>query len=1255
MVNMGSEVIMLRNRAGYVFCILAWALSLASTAFAQSSTGSVRGSVRDPSGAVIPGAKLELVNKATNVTFRTASNEAGLYVFPSVLPGDYTLTVAFTGMETLQAPVEVQVQQSTVFDAVLKVGSTETRITISTEATPLVVVDNPTLGHVLERQRIEQLPINGRSIEQLLVTVPGLESPRPGANIQVRSFGMMAGAHNYYLDGAVLEQSMWNEGTIERPPGLDTIQEFKVENNASSAKYSRMTTIVMSTKSGTNSLHGAAFLTNRNNAYGKARSRTDFGKFPELGRNEFGANLGGPVYLPKLYNGRDRTFFFAAYEGYRASTPASLSGRVPTAAMRNGDFSGLLDSQGRLTTIYDPLSTDTQTWSRLPFSYGGKPNAIDPNRMSPLAKYIFSVMPEPTYPDRNPLLEPNWFGPAPDDTKQLTVTTRVDHRFTDMDHFYARHTEGRSYRIFDPYAWLSNVPTTDLIGNMGSNDHLNRSTAVSWVHTFSPTLFNEVTASYSHSYRLQGTGEPGVSYSDQLGLPNPFRLKGYPFISEIGLTPSVYLRATHTNEQNYAYYIVDDNATKIVGKHEFQFGAHLRFDKLTTLPQQVFGTGTTNFASMATALYDPASPHNAPLATTRTGHNMANLFLGVANYATPRRKGVFNQRKQEHAFYFQDNFKATPRLTLNLGVRWQLTPFPSETRNITVPGFNRANHAVVLSQPLEKLYAAGVTSPQEIQLFESIGVKFETYQQAGLPRKLVNDNWKDIGPHLGAAYRVGSGRRSFVIRGGYSISYFNEGIYAWMDQSAAATPFTVFFQNYSLTSAAESPDGIGAYGMRSVPTIIAGVNSKDAVSLDKPLPLTPGQTSNYYFNPDQPTPRVHDWNLTLEKEVMRETVFRGGYVGNHGGHQMQVYSYNDATPSYIWYSTRREPLPTGRFSGVATRPYDNTTYGPVVEYRKSGWSNFQGIQLQLERRYSQGVGFQLSYVLSNVLRAGDQSGGSGYTSVVPELNQFLPGAVPADYDERNRFLNYRRDISIPKHRVRWNWIVDLPFGQGKAIGGNARGFAETLIGGWQLAGLGTLYSTYTTLDNGDWRLTGEPIRKYGYDYPIEDCRSGTCHPGYLWWNGYIPANRINSVDANGRPNGVMGVPADYKPAVTPLIPWGATELPPNAPAGTVVSTFWDTDTVWIPLNTGAIQRIDHNPNLHPWRNQYIGGPLQWNLDASLFKRIRIWEATELRFTVDAFNVFNHPNNPVGGGAGILDTSGQSNPARELQLSIRFSW
>ena len=1244
-----------------LLCIAGLLLGLANVSFAQSGNGSVRGSVRDQTNAVIPGAKLELTNKATNIATRTESNEAGLYVFPSVIPGEYELKVTAPGMDTLSAVVQVQVQVSTTFHAVLRPGTTETTITVASDVTPVTVEDNPALGHVLEHQRIEQLPINGRSIEQLLVTVPGLESPMPGGSIQVRSWGLMPGAHNYFLDGAVLEEPMWEEGTVIRPPGLDTIQEFKVENNATSAKFSRMTNIVMSTKSGTNQVHGAAFATNRDNAYGKARSRTDFGAFPELSRNEYGVNLGGPVYIPHLYNGKNRTFFFSAYEALRNDAPFSMSASVPTAAMRNGDFSGLLDSQGRLTTIYDPLTTDTKTYTRQPFAYGGKINNIDPSRISPVAKYIFSVLPDPTFPDRNPLLEPNWFGAGPDSTRDYTVTERLDHRFTEHDQAYARFTYGGHNRTWDAYN--NTVPTLDKVANWEHDNAVNTSVAVNWVHTVSPTLFNEFLSSLAHTWRDRFTGDGVTSYADQLGLPNPFNVAGFPYIQNIGVGASTYLRPYNRNKFDMDFWIFEDNVTKIKGKHEFQFGAHFRYYKLNLLPQQVFTTGVVDYNNSATGLYDPSSTATNPLSAPFTGSNLANTYLGYASYQTPLRKGLFKLRRWEDAFYFQDNIKVTSRFTLNVGVRWQLSPFVHEADGVPIPGFDPANHAIVLGQPLDKLYAMNVTLPSIIKFYQNIGVKFETYQEAHQPQSGANSNWKDWGPHLGAAYRFGDGAKSFIVRGGFARSYFNDGIWTWMDQSAANTPYTASFNNYMLTDAAQSPDGIGNYGLRSVPSIIAGVNSASAVTLDNPLGITPGSTYNWFFNQDYPTNYVNDWNVTIEKEIMSNTLLRVGYVGNHSGNQGMVNSFNEQTPAYIWYVTQNTPLPTGPLANVARRPYDNTTYGTIAEYMKSGWSNYNGVQFQFERRYTKGIAYQVSYVVGNTFRAGDQEGGGGYTSSVAALNQFLPGAVPTDFDQRVRFLSYGRDPSSPKHRLRWNWIVDLPFGRGKAFGRDAHGVLNQIIGGWQVAGLGTINSTYLGLTTSYWNFTGEPLHQYGYQYPIQDCRSGTCHPGYLYYNGYIPANQINSTDPKtGRPNGVMGVPSDYKPAVTPLIPWGSTALPPNAPAGTNVSAYWDTNTVWIPLNDGTVQRTTLNTNLNPWRNQYIPGPRQWNLDASLFKRFRIRESMEARFTLDAFNVFNHPNNSGDNGAqdymtigGILDTTGQSNLARQLQISFRLSW
>jgi hypothetical protein len=323
----------------------------------------------------------------------------------------------------------------------------------------------------------------------------------------------------------------------------------------------------------------------------------------------------------------------------------------------------------------------------------------------------------------------------------------------------------------------------------------------------------------------------------------------------------------------------------------------------------------------------------------------------------------------------------------------------------------------------------------------------------------------------------------------------------------------------------------------------------------------------------------------------------------------------------------------------------------VNEYRKDGWGNFSGATFELERRYTGGYAFQVFYNVGNNLEAG----GETYRIRTEAENFFLPGAVPSDFHERMRLLNYRRDIDTPKHRVRWNWIVDLPFGRGKPLGRNAGGFVDKLIGGWQIAGMGSLRSNYFTLPTNIYP-TGNDVEIYGYKYPIQDCRSGSCRPGYLWWNGYIPQNQINSHNAAGQPNGIMGVPENYKPAAAPLIPWGSTALPPNAPANTNVASFWDTNNVWVPLENGTVQRVTYNDNMHPWRNQYLPSVRQWGLDASLFKSIPIGERVNVRFNADFFNVLNNPGNPNSVAAsGILDTFNSGQAARELQLTLRVSW
>lgn len=1220
-------------------CAVVLVALAAVPAYGQSSLGSVRGTVRDQGEAAIPKASVTLTNTATMVALKELTSEVGAYVFPAVVPGPYRIEVEAPGMSKFEGTLSVQVQQSTVVDVTLNVGQTVTQITVL-DVAPVVTTDRPTLGHVVERQKIDQLPINGRNLVNLVITVPGME---PG---QSRAYGVRQGAHDYILDGSSLVDALDGEGTLFRPPGLDTIQEFTVMVNAVSAKYPRMTNVVMGSRSGTNSVHGSAFETNRNNSFGKARRRQDtYSKAPPYVRNEYGASAGGPVWLPGIYNGKQRTFWFFAYEAMKLRQSLTGLYRVPTQAMRQGDFTGLVNSQGQRYAIYDPWTTNATTWSRLPFAYQGRTNVIDPARMSPLAKYISSVMPMPTN-DVNPLVDANWIGSVPYYKQdEWTITTRFDHNFGARDQVYGRYTNG-GFRRHQQISGGNIIPT-DNVANTLDRYFPNQSLSLNWNHSFGPSFFNELLANGSRESGYIMTGEPGVDYASKLGLPNPLGAAGYPFITNIGLSPSSYLVPTQRRDRYFTFFIFDDNLTKVRGKHELQFGAHARFDRLTVLPQQQNTAGTVSFATNSTALYDPQTSRTNPGTTPLTGHNLADTFIGVGNYSVNLAKGKFYTRQREYALYFQDNVRVTARLTLNLGLRWQVTPYPFEKYNL-MTSFDRAKKAVALGQPLDVFYRTGATVPSLVSTMQAMGVKFESYQEAGLPKKLVNDQYRDVGPRLGLAYRALEGRRSFVIRGGYSLTYFPMPYWSWNDEFIKNIPFTASYTR-SFTDAAQSPDGIANYALRSVPSVIAGGNSSNAVSLTDPRGLTRGGSSFTvaYWNPNQPTSRVHDWNVTLEKEILTDTVARVAYVGNHLAYQDMVDNYNDGPNSYIWYATRKEPLPTGEYASSLVRPYDQTVYGRVEEFRKDGWGNYGGMQFELERRYRKGLGYQISYNVGNTLVAG----GSGYGSRVSNPSQFLPGAVPADLKERMKLLMYGRDTSVPKHRVKGNWIVDLPFGSGQRWASGAAGWKNQVIGGWQLAGIFQLRSNYFSLPTGVYP-TGNKIELYGYKYPIQDCRSGSCYPGYLWWNGYIAANQINSVDpVTGKPNGVMGVPSGYQPAGQPLIPW-----PANPNRSDPMYSYYGTNTVWITLNNGTVQRTSYDANLHPWQNQYFPAPQQWTVDSSLFKAFPIKERVALRLNIDLFNAFNMPGTPSGVGSdGLVSTRTSGNTSRELQLTLRLTW
>jgi hypothetical protein len=1210
---------------------------LAGVLYGQTGVGQVQGTVTDASGAVIADVKVILDNTQTGNRFDSATNSVGFFVFPSMQTGEYKLSIAAPGFQNWEGHIQLRAGQQAVVNISMELARATEQVTVRGDVTPLVTTTNATLATVVERARIEQLPLNGRSVQTLLaITVPGLE----GAAAQPRVYGLRDSAMEISQDGVPLDDR--NTGSLQaRPPGLDTVQEFRVETNASTARLDRPASAIMTTRSGTNELHGAVFETGRNSGFGVARQRQDtFSKPPHLVRNEFGVSAGGPVALPKLYNGRNRTFLFGAWEEFRLRSATTTGSAVWTEAMRKGDFSGLVDGLGRKITLYDPWSVGAApTYLKTPYV----DNQLPISKISPVAKYVFGVVPLPTDRGVNPFVANNYFGPAPNNSQQRTITFRGDHRLSDRDQIFARYSRGEwdqvNRRAFNT---AGNPITTDNLWNRETYFERSNTEMLSWTHTFSPTFFVETIGTGSAINWLYSLNQPSAQQdiSAQLGTPNPFNVNGAPYLLNAGFQ-SVQFHGIVPRSQYTQIISGEQNYTLVKNSHQIQFGGRYRQEVLDTIPDRP-NQSDLDFGSSATALYNPATGI-AYGTTTLTGDNAANFFLGVAaRYAQQRPPGPYNMSGKDLSAYVQDNWKITRELTLNLGVRWQYLGPYLDTAGVTAL-FDFPSKSIVNNVSVPDLVGTGYTTQPIVDGYTAIGVKWVTPDKAGLPDDLVTVGKRNFAPRVGFAYANQAAGKTFVLRGGYGLYYFP--IPARTFNGMRGNPPLQGSYSFNWNDSAQAPDGLPNYFLRHAPTVIAGLDTANLPELStaRPPVILPG-VPIIGLSSDLPLTRAHQWNLILETEIMKDTVVRAGFIGTAGRNNESVQRYN-ANPisNYVWYQTTGLPLPTGFYQNTARRAIDQTTYGDISIYSKLGYSNFTGIQLEAERRFSRGLAFQLFYLMSNSTSTGNvASQGGGFATFQndqPEI--FLPGTIPQDPAERLRFYRYQRDADIPKHRIRWNYLYDLPFGRGKLIGQGIGNKLDRLVGGWQIAGYGTTQSRYWSLPTTNWGATSD-IEIYGTQYPISDCRGGTCFPGYLYYNGYIPANRINT------PTGVTGMPQNYRPSTQPINP---------IPASGIVAdvNFLDNNNVVVPLKNGQNQLVAYDTGLHPWRNQVLPGPWLTNMTASIYKNVKLTERVSLRINLDAFNVFNQPGLVLPAGDGIVSLRTSAQAARTMQYTARLIW
>ena len=1220
---------------------------------------------------MIPAARVTITHLATSRITRTTTNADGFYITPPINIGEYKIRVEFEGMKAWESTLTLEAGRLMELNAVMQPGQVSETVQVE-DTIPLVTTTEPTDATTLDAKRIREIPVNGRNLNVLLEdVVPGVEAIND-VNGGVRVSGLMTYSTDYVQDGAAANNREF--GGSANLQGLESIGEVRVETSTSSAKYTRPTSVIVTTKSGTNRLTFVVWETHRNNAFGVARARQDVFldgrpfQTPKLIRNEFGGSVGGPIMLwglnrEKIYDGRGRTFFYFSREGLETVQGITREFRVPTMAMRQGDFSDLIDSAGRRITLYDPLTTRQEE-----FPNGRVVSARDPfignripiDRISPLARYIHSITPAPT-DIINPEVANNLKVVSPTNAfpnlSDNPAVIRLDHKFSDKDNLFVKGNWGLRDAHYIGTAANNGAITANKEANTTYLPVRGRSAALSWTHTFSPTFFVETLANRTWQLSRTVTGPEQKDWSKELGLPNPLGEIGWPNIT--GIAYMNYIEGDNRRQLYSMISNLEQNYSLIKKSHSLQFGFRYHDEKQHLLPDQGAISGSAAFSSLATALESPTLGSTlAPGITPQTGHDQANFFLGYASsYTVGLKRGIMRVREWNIGNYFQDNWRFNRRLTFNLGVRWDLNPAFTEQSSL-LSAFDLKSKSILLPEAMDHYFKIGATTPKVVESFERVGVRFSSAEQLGVSKQLFPSNWFDIGPRAGFVYGITQGDRPFVLRGGYGMYISAVPMRTLLAQFSGLAPFRVNF-TANPNAANQSPDGIPNYLLRNVPEIRAGVNSQNAVDLDDSLNLGRG-TGVVAMDGKQPSLRIHEWNLALEKQITKSTVLRLTYKYKRGINTDQLFNINPAPNDYIWFLTTGRATPTGEFAGVLRRPFDQNAYTDIRILQRTGIINTSTWALELERRFRSGLGFQAFYTMTNSLRL---AGNSFRDDQASAAAAYLPGTVPSDFNQLNRFLFYDRDTAVPKHRVRWNWFYDLPFGQGKPLGRNARGFLNAMIGGWKFSGTGTVVSTWFSLPTNNWGEQSS-FEVYRNKHRILDCRQTPvlssnpkderCIEGYLWFNGYISERFINARNAAGLRVGVFGLPDNYKPAQKPVNPW-----PKNGQATDLNVNDYDTNVVYLPLLTGGVVRTTYDTGLHPWRNQHRLGPFNWTMDSSLMKFFKLGERRQLRANVDLFNVFNVQGLVVPDAEGISSLAnsygGFGMRPRQLQLTMRLEF
>ena len=698
--------------------------------------------------------------------------------------GRYSLVVEASGFKKWEGALQVQAGQTVTVDPSLQIG--EVQATVEVEAAAIAIAtEGAQISDVKDAQRIHDLPLNGRQVSNLFTLTPGVEggfNTSNGAN--PRTNGMMVGSTEMLLDG-VSYVDRFGGGIARVQPGLDTVQEYRIETAGSGAQYDRPATITLVTRSGTNAFHGAVFETMRNNGGGLvARARQD-GNIPaKLIRNEYGGWAGGPIV-------KNKTFWLFNLEYLKQREQNFAQAAVPTASMWNGDFSNAVDTSGNKITIYDPFTTDA---NGLRQAFPG--NIIPQNRLNQKVIDVFKgVSPTPNGPNAggNPWVESNFQAFYPRTADNRTWTLKGDQVFSANDNLSGRYTQSKQNNAL--YGGRYGYPPLG-VGNgtgTGRQDTIVHSAMARWTHVFTPTLLNEFQASYQRSNNSSGTLGDEIDWDAKLGLPNPFGVKGWPTVCTDASNMFYYgcWDGDNRNAQQLTQFQIDDNFTWIKGKHTIKFGFKGRqeYNNVVELQQ---AQGSDSFYGDWTAQYDPVGEQ----AVSYTGSGLASLALGLPTYLSNQyNRGYFYFRQKEIGLYVNDTWKLSPRITVDVGLRWNYwTPYKEKYDrlvNLDLTRLNQKDMQVILPNDTALTSIPGIPSGV-ISSWAARGLTTTTANAAHFPSALTPNVYSDFAPRIGFAYRISE---KWVARGGYGMYYWPMPLAQLLQSARSNAPLNLRFVN----------------------------------------------------------------------------------------------------------------------------------------------------------------------------------------------------------------------------------------------------------------------------------------------------------------------------------------------------------------------------------------------------------------------------------------------------------------------------